>query len=89
MQLKSLTLLLLAAFALGGRFSSLAAPITWSAPGAIVGDTDIATAGSPVYAYDDANSSTAVNGVPFGAANSSTSWSTNVCLLYTSPSPRD
>ena len=80
MQIKSLILLLLATLALGGRFSSLAAPITWSAPGAIVGDADIATAGSPVYAYDDANSSTAVNGVPFGAANSSTSWSTNVAL---------
>lgn len=50
-----------------------AASITWSAASTIAGDTDVATAGTLVYAYDESNLGTTVNGVPFAAGNSSSS----------------
>ncbi|MFO1523221.1 MAG: autotransporter-associated beta strand repeat-containing protein [Kiritimatiellia bacterium] len=47
-----------------------AATITWNAPATITADTDIKTLGGLVYAYDESNTSTTVNGVTFAAGNS-------------------
>ena len=44
--------------------------IFWNAPAAVTGDTDIATNGTSVYAYDYSLSSEVVNGVTFTGANS-------------------
>ncbi|MCX6876770.1 MAG: Ig-like domain-containing protein, partial [Verrucomicrobia bacterium] len=44
-----------------------AAPITWDPPVTIAGDTDVSTAGSPVFAYDLNSSAQTVNGVSFTA----------------------
>ncbi len=67
-------------------FSTPAAPppsgaITWSAPVAINGDSDVYNVGAEVYAYDWANVIATVNGVTFfgtGTVNGSTNVSTTL-----------
>jgi hypothetical protein len=54
--------------------SAFAASITWNTPVTIAGDTDVATTGSLLYAYNGANSTVSVNGVSFTGANSTTTW---------------
>ncbi len=44
--------------------------IFWNAPAPISGDSDVANVGTPVYAYDYANTSQTVNGITFTGANS-------------------
>jgi O-glycosyl hydrolase len=58
----------------------VAASITWNAPVTISGDADVSTNGGLLYAYDDANISTTVNGIPFAPANSMTAFGSNVGL---------
>lgn len=41
------------------------APITWGAATTIAGDTDVATAGTTVFAYNWAGATQSINGVPF------------------------
>ena len=60
--------------------SAFAAAITWSAPVTISSDADVSTNGGLLYAYNDANVSTTVNGVPFDPANSMTAFGPNVAL---------
>ena len=52
---------------------TFAASITWNTPVTISGDTNVATSGALVYAYDESNTGTAVNSVAFTAGNSTTS----------------
>ena len=61
-------------------WNSIAAAITWGKATTISNDTDVVTAGSLAYAYDEANSPTAVNGVPFGGGNSLSALGTNITL---------
>jgi autotransporter-associated beta strand protein len=50
-----------------------AAGITWNTPVTISGDTDVATSGALVYAYDESNLGATVNTVAFAAGSSTTS----------------
>jgi len=54
--------------------------ILWGAPATIADDTDVITNGGLLYAYNDANAATAVNGVSFAAGNSQSAFGSNVGL---------
>lgn len=59
-----------------GRYDNLAvslpdpAAITWGAPAAIAGDSDVSTTGVLIYAYNQCNADQTVNGVSFSAGSS-------------------
>ena len=55
--------------------------ITWAAPANIAGDSDVATSGTPVYAYDWANNAEVVNGVTFTGTTAS-SVGTNLNIAF-------
>jgi autotransporter-associated beta strand protein len=59
---------ILACAIVGLAARSQAAPVTWAAPVTIAGDADVATAGTPVFAYNWAGSAQTINGVAFTAA---------------------
>ena len=54
--------------------------ILWGAPATIAGDNDVVTNGGLLYAYNDANTATSVNGVSFAAGNSLSAFGSNVGL---------
>ena len=54
--------------------------VLWGAPATIADDTDVITNGGLLYAYNDANTATSVNGVAFAAGNSATAFGSNVSL---------
>src|SRR5271168_4992502 len=60
--------------------SARAASIAWDTPVGISGDTDVASAGTLVYAYCWSGISTTVNGVNFTGTTSASSGSINVTL---------
>ena len=62
------------AFVALSTISVQAATITWNTPVTISGDTDVATTGNPLYAYNGANSTASVNGVSFTGENSVSTW---------------
>ena len=62
------------AFVALSTVSVQAATITWNTPVTVSGDTDVATTGNPLYAYNGANSTASVNGVSFTGENSTTTW---------------
>ena len=52
--------------------------ILWGAPATIADESDVITNGGLLYAYNDANTATAVNGVSFAAGNSQSAFESNV-----------
>ncbi len=54
--------------------------ITWNAPVAITGDTDVTTTGAMVYAYSWSGISTTVNGINFTGTTSTSGAGTDVTL---------
>ena len=80
MESKSYLKLFALATLLGFTLSARAASIAWDTPVGIAGDTDVATAGTLVYAYCWSGISTTVNGVSFTGSTSGNSGSVNVAL---------
>jgi fibronectin-binding autotransporter adhesin len=62
------------AFVALSTISVQAATITWNTPVTVSGDTDVATTGNPLYAYNGANSTASVNGVSFTGESSTATW---------------
>ncbi len=60
------------------ELTAAAAPITWAPPVTIAGDTDVSTAGTLLYAYNNSGTNATVNTVPFAGVTGSTAWSTNL-----------
>jgi len=56
------------------------ATITWNTRATIAGNSDVATNGGLLYAYDDSNLSATVNGVTFAAGNSASAFGGNVTV---------
>jgi len=54
--------------------------ILWGAPATITGDNDVITNGGLLFAYNDANTATTVNGVSFAAGNSSSTFGSDVSM---------
>ena len=54
--------------------------ILWGAPATIADDTDVITNGGLLYAYNDANTATSVNGGAFAAGNSQSAFGSNVSM---------
>jgi autotransporter-associated beta strand protein len=64
-------------FAAGAR-TAFGAAITWQTPTTVVGDTDVSTAGTLVYAYNFSSSASTVNGVAFTGNTSLTGAGANL-----------
>jgi autotransporter-associated beta strand protein len=54
--------------------------LLWGAPATIAGDSDVVANGGLLYAYNDANTATLVNGVAFAAGNSSSAFGSDVSM---------
>lgn len=57
-----------------------AASVVWNTRALISSETDVATNGGLVYAYDDSGVAATVNGIPFAAGNSPSSFGGNVTV---------
>lgn len=61
-----------------GACTAFGAGITWQTPTTVVGDTDVSTAGTLVYAYNCSGSASTVNGVTFASGTTSSGAGANL-----------